>query len=1281
MKLMNLKVDGFGVWSQLELGQFSPHVTVIYGANEAGKTTLMQFMRAVLYGLSDGQRQRYLPPVHGDPAGGSLEIDSPFGSWTFSRRFDASAAADVERLTVVGESGRELPRDRWQELFTDVDEHTFQNVFAVGLRELQELGSLDDTEAAQLLYKLSTGLDRVSLFDVMRELAAIRQRLRDPHTGSGQIQQLFAEYRELSRASAEAAAAGDRWVQLQERALEWDRRIQELVARREDVQQALTIHDVAVRVRAMWLEQRNIRRSLQEMPPAREVPADLLERLEKLRRGAADRKQRIQELGQRRRLVRQQAAQQPVKRALWSQAWRIEGLAEHEPWLTALETQISQLQVDIRTLEAQLGSVPESANNNEEGPSLADLPDVSGRNLAALREPARTLREETQRRVQAAEELETSRQLLEQLTTELESDLLRFGYDQLPQAMEQVGQRVAQLRRRTQLLDQHDRLARQRDDLERQHQQLLERQVLSGPALAWLGVPFVAGVVLILSGLIWHQVSGLGWPVALLGIVGWASAVVAKIALERSAARELHRCEKQFAVLREKLQEVELEIEDLDERLPRGPDSAERLLAAAERELAELEDLLPKEASVQTARQKLMATQRRKERLDDTVRQLQEQWRVALRRAGLPDNLSPRAAKQLAAENRESTRLQRLLEIRREELAARQRELQKLVAEIEQTFELAQLAATGADPQRQIRQLVAELAEQKTLKQQRDQLRQQDRQIRQQGQRLNSQLRRLGKRMDKILETADVASEAELRRVVTRNRQRAELQERLAELEKQFETIAQQRCSWQQVHQHLEQVAETDLPAAREAMVQQLQQLESELAAANQRQGEIAQETRTLQADATRHRTQLMRNAVEHRLRNALRQWQVLTLVHHVLETVRVTFETERQPQTLCDASRYFSQLTAGKYTRIWTPLSEQSLRVDTAAGQTLPLEVLSSGTREAVFLSLRLALIADFARRGVVLPLILDDVLVNFDRRRAEAAAVVLSQFAQSGYQVLFFTCHEHIVELFAAKAAEIRCLPDYDRQHSPAAIEPETMERIIEIVEEPITVITSSAAPAAIEEEEEEDDDELAAVEHDGLEEDEEEEDDEEAWDEAGVMWEDDDDDDDEEEDGRDAEESDDEWEWEVITESDEESDEVAGDEADEAMEEDEAEESDEEFADDALDEAVAEAALVAVLDDEQDWLEDADVEPLQPANGLLEEGDPDSAAEVSQDEDGVAAEEDLPAEELPAEEEEDDDDDEEEEEEDKDRRRRPEQRFAWESPERWWTDGYGGNGGAAA
>jgi hypothetical protein len=104
-------------------------------------------------------------------------------------------------------------------------------------------------------------------------------------------------------------------------------------------------------------------------------------------------------------------------------------------------------------------------------------------------------------------------------------------------------------------------------------------------------------------------------------------------------------------------------------------------------------------------------------------------------------------------------------------------------------------------------------------------------------------------------------------------------------------------------------------------------------------------------------------------------------------------------------------------------------LRVDDDQGRCLGVEQLSTGTREQLLLALRLALVGSFARRGVSLPLVLDDVLVNFDVSRAKCAARVLYDFARRGHQVFVFTCHQHIARLFGNVKADVRHLPDHTR------------------------------------------------------------------------------------------------------------------------------------------------------------------------------------------------------------------------------------------------------------
>ena len=65
MRINDIQVDGFGVWKGLTIDNLNPGMTLFYGRNEAGKTTLMQFVRSAMFGFSPERRDKYSPPVYG----------------------------------------------------------------------------------------------------------------------------------------------------------------------------------------------------------------------------------------------------------------------------------------------------------------------------------------------------------------------------------------------------------------------------------------------------------------------------------------------------------------------------------------------------------------------------------------------------------------------------------------------------------------------------------------------------------------------------------------------------------------------------------------------------------------------------------------------------------------------------------------------------------------------------------------------------------------------------------------------------------------------------------------------------------------------------------------------------------------------------------------------------------------------------------------------------------------------------------------------------------------
>ena len=112
----------------------------------------------------------------------------------------------------------------------------------------------------------------------------------------------------------------------------------------------------------------------------------------------------------------------------------------------------------------------------------------------------------------------------------------------------------------------------------------------------------------------------------------------------------------------------------------------------------------------------------------------------------------------------------------------------------------------------------------------------------------------------------------------------------------------------------------------------------------------------------------------------------------------------------------------------------------------------------------LRLALALDFGRRAVSLPLILDDVLVNFDPERAAAMARVLVESATT-QQALLLTCRPETVSAVRAVSPAVRVveLPRFGGRDAPAAPSaeetgdnPTDTERAAELLHETLLAAT---------------------------------------------------------------------------------------------------------------------------------------------------------------------------------------------------------------------------------
>ena len=72
----------------------------------------------------------------------------------------------------------------------------------------------------------------------------------------------------------------------------------------------------------------------------------------------------------------------------------------------------------------------------------------------------------------------------------------------------------------------------------------------------------------------------------------------------------------------------------------------------------------------------------------------------------------------------------------------------------------------------------------------------------------------------------------------------------------------------------------------------------------------------------------------------------------------------------------------------------------------------MSEGTRDQLYLALRLAALDMHLARAHALPFVTDDLFINFDDQRSKAGLEALAALSQRT-QVLFLTHHDHILDL----------------------------------------------------------------------------------------------------------------------------------------------------------------------------------------------------------------------------------------------------------------------------
>jgi energy-coupling factor transporter ATP-binding protein EcfA2 len=189
---------------------------------------------------------------------------------------------------------------------------------------------------------------------------------------------------------------------------------------------------------------------------------------------------------------------------------------------------------------------------------------------------------------------------------------------------------------------------------------------------------------------------------------------------------------------------------------------------------------------------------------------------------------------------------------------------------------------------------------------------------------------------------------------------------------------------------------ETDLRNQHETLVRHQEELNHEAARLTTTLAELENRWQDLQ----RERAGLVGNASLEELRFQLERLEVA-----IREALKPTRLASTSSLAAWRASDILSQFTDGKLVQIRLERDGRPPVVIDHLGQAIELSALSTAAHDQLYLALTLALVGSFTRRGVHLPLILDEPFLRQDAMGSAAMAGLLAEFARAGHQLLVFT------------------------------------------------------------------------------------------------------------------------------------------------------------------------------------------------------------------------------------------------------------------------------------
>lgn len=958
MKIDKLHIDGFGVFHDKQIEGLKPGINILYGKNEAGKSTLLDFIRFTLFDYPTFKVDRR-EPLKGGNHGGTIWMHADD-----KEPLSVFRTGDKKTFTLSHKGDTTDNEQVYQRLIGNASADLYNNIFAISIDELSEISALDESGMKHKIFSMGLGIGDVDLGAFENTLNEHALSLFRPRGSTQKMIELVNDLEQKESKIHELQSNLTQYNTLTDQANETEQQLVVLKKERGDVYRELQKLNNYSKAYEHFVKYKQAEILLDDYKNITLYPTQYLENYKELSGTIKRLEENIDKLKD--QLTKQEKQRNSIQ---------IDSvLASRVELLDYFKRNIAGYEEALTKKEEVSGFL--QANREQQQNLLQQLGEATDKKVLLSITNTHHLLGKADDFQQRLEQLKRSSEQKLQVKTGFENEIHALKHKLKTLAEDQQkqleGKTIVSLRT-------------EKNNVEvLLNKALQEKRPISQKSNTIKYIAITLSLLLIGAGGILFSQKSTGFALA-FGVIGLVFLIISIYLQQKRntsgggvSSQDPLALNKSFNALKERLdriQRVEEEIENLRISL----ESKEQILFKTSEEIKELENTLSETSS---------------------------EWETLIKEHRLPHHLSPKNLRNYIKDLNALQELDQQEARYKREISRYENIVQEMVSFYEKCYPETPNPTIDA-----INSLISALDETQQILANKERLELTIEETKESLQSEQRQVKIAAEEIAEFLKKMELDNEAALFDHFKKQDEKNNLTQEVH----QEMTVLKTICGIEQFDEAVKELNEITL-----------EELELQIKEQNEHFEQLENAYSEKEKDLARIRTEIKhilepnemygllneKESIETQLKEVYKEWLSTKVALSVLNETKLAYEKDKQPEVITYSRDYFRAFTNDAYSDVRISLSKQEVGLIDHAGRLKQIQELSRGTKEQLMLALRLGLITEYEKNAESLPVVFDDIMVNFDKERAANICSILKDFSKER-QIIFFTCHEYTTDL----------------------------------------------------------------------------------------------------------------------------------------------------------------------------------------------------------------------------------------------------------------------------